>query len=334
MCRKYTIFIICIFMMQSAAANEYVLPNAMVRDILVANPQSATSDEVLDQLDQRVDPMPEDFYNDILNGENILAPLTAEKASIAALKTDNATLYYHLMNKYLTDSAQYATDSLLYLLDVQNTAKSAYFKAFIHLNDGDFEATNSTLASITSNYNLNNEEQQLHNYYIQLFNLLQQMQTDSLPGLRADSLTIEQLTELLGNAPEPVKSFARNILIANNAIEYHEPYLYDDGLKSSGIKKNHRMGPPTKQVSLQVFPNPAKDYIIVKYNLANELADTPEKTILEIVTTTGQLVKSLTLYNAVGQIVISTKTLISGVYTIQIKGISKKAEITKFTIVH
>jgi len=94
------------------------------------------------------------------------------------------------------------------------------------------------------------------------------------------------------------------------------------------------MGPPTKQVSLQVFPNPTKDYIIVKYNLASELADTPGKIILVIVATTGQLVKSLTLYNAVGQIVISTKTLISGVYIIQIKGISKKAEITKFTVVH
>ena len=48
--------------MQTAVANEYVLPNAMVRDILVANPHSATSDPVLDELDKRVDPMPDEMY--------------------------------------------------------------------------------------------------------------------------------------------------------------------------------------------------------------------------------------------------------------------------------
>jgi hypothetical protein len=320
--------------MTEAATKEEVLSNPLLHDILVANPQSATNESVLGQLDQRVDPMPEDLYNEILEGENILAPLTAEKASIAALKTDNATLSYHLMKGYLADSSQYASDSLLYLLDVQNTAESDYLKAFIHMNGGDIESMNSTLASITSKYNLCTEELQLHNYYLQLFSLLQHMQTDSLPGLQADSLTIEQLVELLDNAPEPVKSFSRNILIATNAIEYHEPYLYDDGLKSSSVKKNHRMGPPMKQVSLQVFPNPAKDYIIVRYNLANELYDTQEKAVIEMVTTTGQVIKNLTLQDVTGQVLVSTKTFVPGVYIIHLKGIYKKVEALKFSVIH
>ncbi len=320
--------------MTEAATKEEVLSNPLLHDILVANPQSATSEGVLDQLDQRVDPMPEDLYNEILEGENILAPLTAEKASIAALKTDNATMYYHLMNRYIGDTTQYATDSLLYLLDVQNTAEAAYLQAFLHLNNEDFSAMNSTLSGITSEFDLSNEELILHGYYQQFFALLQQMQTDTLPDFQADSLTIDQLLELLENAPEPVKSYSRNILIASNAIEYHEPYLYDDGLKSSSVKKKHHMGPPTKQVSLQVFPNPAKDYIIMRYNLANELYDTQETAVLEMVTTTGQVIKSLTLQDVTGQVVFSTKTFVPGVYIIHIKGINKKVETTKFTVVH
>jgi hypothetical protein len=320
--------------MTEAVTKEEVISNPLLHDILVANPQSATSEGVLDKLDQRVDPMPEDLYNDILNGENILAPLTAEMATIAALKTDNATLYYNLMKRYLADSSQYASDSLLYLLDVQNTAESAYLKAFIQLNGGDFASMNSTLTSITLEFNLSNEELQLHNYYLQFFSILQQMETDSLLGLQADSLTIEHLVELLDNAPEPVKSFSRNILIANNAIEYHEPYLYDDGLKSSDVKKNHRMGSSGKQVSLQVFPNPAKDYIIVRYNFTNELSDTQEKTILEIVTTTGQVIKSLILHEVTGQVIVSTKAFVPGVYILHVNGKNKKVETTKFTVVH
>lgn len=320
--------------MVEAVTKEEVISNPLLHDILVANPQSATSLGVLDQLDQRVDPMPEDLYFEILEGENILAPLTAEKASIAALKTDNATLYYHLMNRYLSDTLQYATDSLLYLLDVQNTAEAAYLQAFIQLNNGDFAAMNSTLSGISSEFDLSDEEQLLHGYYQQFFAQLQQMQTDTLPDLQADSLTIAQLQILLENAPEPVKSYSRNILIANNAIEYQEPYLYDDGSKSSSVKKKHRMGPPTKQILLQVFPNPAKDYIIVRYNLANELSGTQEKAVLEMVTTTGQVIISLTMQAVTGQVVVSTKTFIPGVYIIHIKGINKQVETTKFTVVH
>lgn len=320
--------------MTEAVTKEEVLSNPLLHDILVANPQSATSEGVLDQLDQRVVPMPEDLYIDILNGVNILAPLTGEKASIAALKTDNATLYYHLMNKYLADSSKYAADSLLYLLDVQNTAEAAYLEAFIQLNSGDFSAMNSTLSGITSEFDLSNEEQILHGYYQQFFALLQQMQTDTLPDFQADSLTIDQLLELLENAPEPVKSYSRNILIANDVIVYHEPYLYDDGLKSSSVKKKHHMGPPTKQVWLQAFPNPAKDYIIVRYKFANELSDTQEKAVLEIVTTTGQMIKCMNLHDEKGQVVVSTRTFIPGVYIIHINGINKKVETTKFTVVH
>ena len=318
-----------------ASTKEEVLSNPLLHDILVANPQSATNEGILDQLDQRADPMPEDLYNEILEGENILAPLTAEKASIAALKTDNATLCYYLMNRYLADSAQYATDSLLYLLDFENTAEATYLEAFIQLYNGDFTAMNSTLSGISSEFGLSNEEQLLHGYYQQFFALLQQMQSDTLSGLQADdSLTIDQLAVLAENAPEPVKSYSRNILIANNAIEYHEPYLYDDGLKSSLVKKNHNKGLPSKQISLQVFPNPAKEYIIVKYNLANELAGTQEKAVLEMVTTTGQVIKRLTLPVVTDQVVVSTKTFVPGVYLIHIKGTNNKVGTTKFTVVH
>jgi len=193
---------------------------------------------------------------------------------------------------------------------------------------------NSTLSSITFEFDLSNEEQILHGYFQQFFTLLHLILTDTLPGLQADSLTIEQIEVLVENAPEPVKSYCRNILIANNAIEYHEPYLYDDGLKSSNVKKKHRMGPTTKQVSLQVFPNPAKDYIIVRYKLTNELSDTQEKTVLEMMTTTGQVIKSLTLQDVTGQVVVATKAFVPGVYIIHVKGINKKIETTKFTVVH
>lgn len=89
--------------------------------------------------------------------------------------------------------------------------------------------------------------------------------------------------------------------------------------KNTPAKKDHRMGTVSRQVSLQVFPKPAKDYIIVRYNLTNELYDTQEKAVIEMVTTTGQVIKILTLPADIGQIVVSTKTFLPGMYIIPIK---------------
>jgi hypothetical protein len=45
--------------LKQAIYKEEVLPNAMIRDIMEANPQSAKKDDLLEALDERFDPMPD-----------------------------------------------------------------------------------------------------------------------------------------------------------------------------------------------------------------------------------------------------------------------------------
>jgi hypothetical protein len=52
--------------MKTAIDKENVLPNEMVRDVLVANPQSAKSDNVLNELNTRFVPMPDSLMGVIL----------------------------------------------------------------------------------------------------------------------------------------------------------------------------------------------------------------------------------------------------------------------------
>jgi hypothetical protein len=76
--------------METAINKEDVLPNEMIRDILVANPQAPKSEGVMNQLNNRYNPMPDSMLAEIQTGISILGA----KDSLGAL------LYNHLQSKH------------------------------------------------------------------------------------------------------------------------------------------------------------------------------------------------------------------------------------------
>lgn len=58
---------------EAAILKEDVLPNSMIRDIMVANAHSAKSDELMNTLDNRWDPMPDYMKGQILQGRSIVS---------------------------------------------------------------------------------------------------------------------------------------------------------------------------------------------------------------------------------------------------------------------
>ncbi|MCD4696716.1 MAG: right-handed parallel beta-helix repeat-containing protein, partial [Bacteroidales bacterium] len=57
----------------TAIEKEDVLPGAMIRDIMVANPHTAKSEELMNKLDERWDPLPEYMKAQILQGRSIVS---------------------------------------------------------------------------------------------------------------------------------------------------------------------------------------------------------------------------------------------------------------------
>jgi hypothetical protein len=59
----------------------------MIRDVLVSNPQSAKSNEIVDMLDERIDPMPDYMMNEIMQGEDVLGAKELIEKNIAVHST-------------------------------------------------------------------------------------------------------------------------------------------------------------------------------------------------------------------------------------------------------
>lgn len=300
--------------MQSAVANEFVLPNVMIRDILVANPQSASSEPVLNELDKRIEPMPEDMYNQILDAESAYSPLEIREMELASLKAKQSWLFNSVVTNYLSDTTGSVDDSLKVVLQNTPFPEGRYLLALKQMAENDTIAAASTLQAITTSLGLSDEQQSLHNDYLNYFEILKEMNRDTLPGTETDSIQTASLLTLMTNVNEPVKSYIQNILIANRVITYEEPYLFADELKASRIRKTNLINNEVN-VMLQISPNPATGYFIVKYDLNNQIAPAT----IEVVSLHGQVLLSKQLNKNRDQFVVTLTGFSSGIYIVSIR---------------
>jgi len=316
--------------MQSVVANEYVLPNVVVRDILVANPQSATADPVLDELDKRVDPMPDEMYNQILDGKFILAPKERKESELASLKLARETNYNTLVSYYLADTTGTLSDSLDQLLLTENKPEARYMLACKQFSEGDTEAAGSTLAAIPVTFDLSPVEMTRHENYLSYFAVVRSMDMDTLPGYECDSLQLAALNLLMQEGYEPVSSYARNLLIVNGAVTYNEPYLVADDLKSTRVKRERRNVSTLPGSILTLNPNPCRHFVIAGYSLEDKLTS---DAFLAISTLQGIEIKTIRLIGTKDQIVISLNNFSPGVYVASLKAGGKLIDSKKIIIV-
>lgn len=100
---------------ESAIIKEDVLNNALLRDIMVANPQSAKNNELIVAIDDRSNPMPDYMKAQILQGKSIVGAMELLESEISYFKTKREVAYKNCINWYLNDTLnpQASYDSLL-----------------------------------------------------------------------------------------------------------------------------------------------------------------------------------------------------------------------------
>ena len=116
--------------------------------------------------------------------------------------------------------------------------------------------------------------------------------------------------------------------MANNLLEYNEPYLVPDLTKSADISKPKPGSVRNQTQMIRVFPNPGKDYVTIEYNFGN---NNPSG-IYEIVDQNGRIVKRGNLGRQTDQVVIETFDLIPGNYYISLISDSKHIASARFVI--
>ena len=314
--------------MKAAIAKEDVLPSAMVRDVLMANPQSAKSYEVLQALDNRNDTMPGYMLDQIMLGQNVYGAKEVLEQQLARHKTKKGKAVTKLIQHYLADTSNQAAaaDSIISLLANDNELSSQYRLALKYLGLQDSAMAYSTFYNISVNYELDGRQEAEYDLYEELLDIKWQMHSDTI---LPDSAIIQALFDIAEHYNTAPGVNARNILVGLGELEYDEPVYFPDFNKAAPIWRRSKQN-GTTPASLKVFPNPAGHYFIAEFVLQEVIGSN----MLVLTNLNGHNLLVIDIRKKQDQIVIPTTGIQPGVYILQLINGSKVKESVKITIVN
>jgi hypothetical protein len=319
--------------MKSSINKEDVLPNAMIRDILVANPQLAKSEDVMNELDNRFIPMPDSMMNDILGGKEVVGSKEQLEGKLYAHELLQSSYLGDLLRFYAADTTGvYTSDSVIALLQSRNDISEKYALAFEYLACGQPDHATEVLNNIPSQFELTGDQLKEYQDYSDYLHILLDLQSLNLTIYDVNKDQISQLQQFAAQSSNPVRTYARNILIANNLISYTEPIYLPDETKSVVAGKEPKIHTALNAGYLKLFPNPAKYYVIAEYDYSGEFSSN-ESVVLTIFSSDGKKVVQKELKKKQDQLLIDGRNLSAGSYLCRISKGKRTLGYAKFVIV-
>jgi len=317
--------------MKTSVAKEDVLDNAMIRDVLVANPHSAKSDEIINMLEDRINPMPDYMMEQILVGEDTVSALEILEAKKAWWDGEATKAYTRLLNNFKGDSLISANeDSLNWLFSYRNTLASQYDKVCWFHAKGEFGQAYSLLADMPESFSFTPSQDETHNAYIDFYTLSEQIRSDTMGMFKVDSAVATSLQVIATSNNGVPGAYARNILITAGKINYQEPiFLPDTYLKQAKKKKFRGVKESGDASILTVYPNPAQDYFVVKIKLDKFKG----RGLINLYDGNGKTIQSHAFTGKQNQIIFPTATLKTGLYLLILEAEGKRLDSVKIAVI-
>ncbi|MFA8300109.1 MAG: T9SS type A sorting domain-containing protein [Hyphomicrobiales bacterium] len=307
----------------STIEREDLIPNPMVRDIIIKNPLVAKSDIVINSLTNRTLPMPSYMKDQILKARTATGAREKLESEIAAWKSVKSDAIKELC-RYYKENEQ--IDKLEELLLNEKQVQNYYELIFISINSGDYNKARDLYNKIAIDFELTEREEYSYQRYQKLIDVVILMHSKSLKAKDLEEEKINVLKELCVMDQDAPGRYARSILLDADLIEYKEPIVLPDF--SSNMKEAKITEDKTEENQLiQLYPNPAKDYIVVEYN-----TKAVGEMLLKLVDLKGNTIFTQ-IVDGQDQLTIDTRSYNAGTYILQILEGKTIAESIKVNIV-
>ena len=263
------------FVLIDAINNEVVLPATMLKQILIANPQSVRSDIVMQALFNRINPLPDDTINEIMQVINDIAPRDTLEAEVSYCDAERKTCLDLLKINYLSDTTGNSFNLLIDLLSNETNIESKYELVFAQISKHDYNGAYTTLDNIGNQINPEKQPEEI----ARLLNM--SLIIPILVNVESGEDTLENLPEYYINAITDLSTNDRGLagsiatallLRIDTNFVYNEPiYTYEEETlrMAKPIKKTKKT--LTEETYLKINPNPANEFITVSYNINGDI---------------------------------------------------------------
>lgn len=312
-----------------SAAEQGILPNAMLLEICLANPDLFKKGNLADFLATEIPtPMPPYMITILRSSWTNGSPRGMLESAIGTVQDSLSQAAYKLIHNWLQDSIQVNSDTLTTYLSAIPDENAKYALADFYLEQGQNGLAPQILQAIPTQFKFTEENLLEHNKYVELSNL-------KLAVKNADRTIFELSNEENAILTDIVnESEGRGSVIANNILCFVNQQCKDYPAVLPTPDNQQRKAQVisfTDSDNLKAYPNPASDFVTFEYDISDILSHDVSITVTDI---TGKTLYVYSLPETKGQVIWDTRSLSNGVYLYKLSSHDGNYAVGKLSIQH
>lgn len=289
-----------------------IMPDAMVTEILVANPEATRQDGFLRWLQEESGhALPEYLLGMVVASWDQRTYRDALENEMALHHGEMTQAANALLHHYRSDTAQVPLDSVRWVWRQLRTPAARFGEALAWLEEDRFDSAATAIAWIPEEHRLGAdglaEVQRMQDW----IGFLQGVHGSGRTTLQLDSAEVQQLVALAGAAYDRPAAFISNLLCFGYAICRPPMTGGDDGAPKSLPRTELPAAGRLVQALLAIHPNPADAWVAFDYDLLVP----PDDAVLVVRDVTGREVYRKALHEARQQVMWDTRMMAPGTYT-------------------
>ena len=310
---------------------QSILPDIMVKYILIANPQSLRSNFLSGFIYDCRYGMFSSYTEEsaFLYENDTVSPRQQLEANISYFASQRKTYFDLTIKYYLADTTGNSLNYLKDMLSSETDIESQYELVFAQIKKQDYDGATTTLENIGYFVNLKNQAEEIERYnkMSSIIPILVRVETDNSWDYvsETDKDTLIYLSENDRGLPGSIARALR--LQFDEKFVYNEPiYTYEDEtLKmAKPIRKTHKA--LSNESYMKINPNPADEFIIISYNINDAI----NRLRLFITDASGKTIIEKELYKAKDQQMQTVKNYAKGNYICTLFNNGKPIKSVKF----
>lgn len=296
----------------AAINNVEVLPEALLKLVIIANPHAISSQEVVEAIENRLPSLSQTTYDEIMGHIEDYSPLRDLQADVAYWAQEYYLTLHEFKRAYLSDSVNtWNADSLNALLSREDKISYKLELASNYFFQGNTSEYEDILGEMTTE---NDDDLIQKTEFQSFFNVIDNFDYQLAEIQNVDPEDVIALQELANTGKSKYANYARSILFKIvPEYNYYEPILdYTGG--SSRIDKNQSIVKDLEEKpNFNIYPNPANNYMIIE-----PLKDFSDLSYV-IYSSDGKLIKSERFNQGNNAIIIDLSQLSTGNYSVVLK---------------